>query len=189
MGGHKFQKWTALKSKSTRSWLVEWTALTKFGRSFRMEKWVWTAFWVYMDGNVDQSRIYEIGPSILQPGKSILSQNTLHKVECIFPMVILSDFRTGQYRDDDHWEDAPHFMKSALAQNGLSGLQNGWSYFINPILSQITLYINSKSSPRPSFSLSWTKTGWFRTVSGQNKWKSRTISDRSVHGSPDLGLE
>ena len=28
-------------------------------------------------------------------------------VEYIFPMVILSEFRMGQHRDDDHWEDAP----------------------------------------------------------------------------------
>ena len=31
------------------------------------------------------------------------------KVGCIFPMIILSEFRMGQYRDDDHREDAPHF--------------------------------------------------------------------------------
>ena len=31
------------------------------------------------------------------------------KVERVFPMFILSDFRMGQYRDDDHWEDALHF--------------------------------------------------------------------------------
>ena len=32
------------------------------------------------------------------------------KVGCIFPMVISSDSRMGQHRDDDHQEDAPHFM-------------------------------------------------------------------------------
>ena len=31
---------------------------------------------------------------------------------CIFPMVILSKFDTGQYRDDGHREDAPHFTDS-----------------------------------------------------------------------------
>ena len=31
------------------------------------------------------------------------------KVECVFPMVIWSEFRLGQYRVDDHREDAPHF--------------------------------------------------------------------------------
>ena len=33
-----------------------------------------------------------------------------HKAECVFTMVILSDFRMGQHRDDDHQEVAPHFM-------------------------------------------------------------------------------
>ena len=33
----------------------------------------------------------------------------VHKVGCIFPMVISSDFRMGEHRDDDHQEDAPHF--------------------------------------------------------------------------------
>ena len=28
----------------------------------------------------------------------------------IFPMVISSEFRMSQYRDDDHREDAPHFI-------------------------------------------------------------------------------
>ena len=27
-------------------------------------------------------------------------------------MVILSEFRMGQYRDNDHWEDASHFSKN-----------------------------------------------------------------------------
>ena len=31
------------------------------------------------------------------------------KVGCVFPMVIWSEFRMGQYRDDDHREDTPHF--------------------------------------------------------------------------------
>ena len=29
---------------------------------------------------------------------------------CAFPMVNSSDCRMGQHRDDDHWEDAPHFI-------------------------------------------------------------------------------
>ena len=33
----------------------------------------------------------------------------LDKVGCIFSMVIWSEFRVGQYRDDDHLEDAPQF--------------------------------------------------------------------------------
>ena len=32
------------------------------------------------------------------------------KVGCIFPMVITPEFHMGQYRDDDHREDAPHFI-------------------------------------------------------------------------------
>ena len=32
------------------------------------------------------------------------------KVECVFPMVISSDFRVGQHRDDDYQEDAPHLI-------------------------------------------------------------------------------
>ena len=32
-----------------------------------------------------------------------------HKVGSISPMVNSSEFRIGQYRDDDHREDAPQF--------------------------------------------------------------------------------
>ena len=32
------------------------------------------------------------------------------KVACVFPMVISSEFRMRQCRDDDHREDAPHFI-------------------------------------------------------------------------------
>ena len=32
------------------------------------------------------------------------------KVGCVFSMVILSEFRMGQYRDDDYREDVPHFI-------------------------------------------------------------------------------
>ena len=35
-----------------------------------------------------------------------------NKVECVFPMVISSDFRMGQHRDDDHQKDAPHFTNT-----------------------------------------------------------------------------
>ena len=34
---------------------------------------------------------------------------TLGTVGCAFQMVILSELRLGQYWDDDHREDAPHF--------------------------------------------------------------------------------
>ena len=33
------------------------------------------------------------------------------QVRRVFPLVISSEFRMGQYRDDDHREDAPHFIK------------------------------------------------------------------------------
>ena len=33
------------------------------------------------------------------------------KVGFIFPLVISSEFRMGQYRDDNHREDAPHFIR------------------------------------------------------------------------------
>ena len=36
------------------------------------------------------------------------------EVGCIFPMVISSEFRMGQYRDDDHSEDAPHFILNSV---------------------------------------------------------------------------
>ena len=32
-----------------------------------------------------------------------------HEVGCVFLMVIWSKIRTGQYGDDDHWRDKPHF--------------------------------------------------------------------------------
>ena len=34
------------------------------------------------------------------------------KVERVFPMVIWSEFRMGQNRDDDHWKDALQFTGS-----------------------------------------------------------------------------
>ena len=37
------------------------------------------------------------------------SYHMIHKLGCVFPMVIWPEFRMGRYRDDDHREDAPHF--------------------------------------------------------------------------------
>ena len=37
-------------------------------------------------------------------------KNEQYKVECVFPMVILSEFLTEQYKNDDHREDASHFI-------------------------------------------------------------------------------
>ena len=33
-----------------------------------------------------------------------------HKVECVLVMVIWSEFRMVQYKDNDHREDASHFI-------------------------------------------------------------------------------
>ena len=41
------------------------------------------------------------------------------KVRCAFPIVILSDFRMGQHRDDDNQEDAPHFTIQPLKVTNL----------------------------------------------------------------------
>ena len=35
---------------------------------------------------------------------------SFYKVGCVFPMVISSEFRMEQHRDDDHQEDVPHFI-------------------------------------------------------------------------------
>ena len=48
----------------------------------------------------------EKDPLWKQPTINVLVKS---KVECIFPIVISSEFRIGQYRDDDHREDAPLF--------------------------------------------------------------------------------
>ena len=37
-----------------------------------------------------------------------------YKVGCVFQMIISSEFRTRQYRDDDHREDAPLFIYRIL---------------------------------------------------------------------------
>ena len=43
--------------------------------------------------------------------KRLLKQKVFrNKVECVFPMVIWSKFRMGQYKDNDHREDTPHFI-------------------------------------------------------------------------------
>ena len=36
------------------------------------------------------------------------------KVGCVFPVVIRSEFRLRQYRDDDHREYAPHFTSKRV---------------------------------------------------------------------------
>ena len=39
-----------------------------------------------------------------------LNNQVLAKVKCIFLMVISSNFHMGQFRDDSHQEDTPHFI-------------------------------------------------------------------------------
>ena len=49
-----------------------------------------------------------------RPGIQINRIFNVDKVECVFLMVILSEFRMGQHRDDDHQKDAPHFIDQAI---------------------------------------------------------------------------
>ena len=35
---------------------------------------------------------------------------SFYKKGCVFPMVISSEFRMEQHRDDDHQKDVPHFI-------------------------------------------------------------------------------
>ena len=37
-----------------------------------------------------------------------------YKVGCVFTMVISSEFRMGQYRENGHREDEPHFIYDGL---------------------------------------------------------------------------
>ena len=52
------------------------------------------------------------------------------KVERIFPMVISSESRIGQYRDDDHRKDATQFIKSTPYLT-LVTFPQGNNYFVN----------------------------------------------------------
>ena len=45
-----------------------------------------------------------------------------NKVECVLPMVISSEFRIGQNRDDDHREDEPHFTSGVFLKMFISFL-------------------------------------------------------------------
>ena len=50
------------------------------------------------------------------------------KVGCIFPMVIWSEFRMRQYRDDDHPEDAPHFRIQPILKIFWKNLKKYWPW-------------------------------------------------------------
>ena len=62
------------------------------------------------DGEFTETNLID---QIANPGLGYESIN-VDKVECVFPMVILSDFRMGQHKDDCHQEDAPHFIDRVI---------------------------------------------------------------------------
>ena len=43
--------------------------------------------------------------------------NKIRKVGCAFPIVICCEFRMGQYRVDDHQDDAPNFSIITLKRS------------------------------------------------------------------------
>ena len=45
--------------------------------------------------------------------RNILFVDVYTKVECVLPMVISTEFRMRQHRNDGHQEDAPHFSMQA----------------------------------------------------------------------------
>ena len=60
---------------------------------------------------------------------SYVSYSMIYKVECVFPMIIWPEFRMGQYRDDDHREQATHFNYDMirLPWYNLKSLQSIWT--------------------------------------------------------------
>ena len=48
--------------------------------------------------------------------------NDLYKVECVIPVVVSSEFRFRQHRDDDYQEDAPHFGNDTLKRSTASSV-------------------------------------------------------------------
>ena len=56
----------------------------------------------------------------------------LSKLGCVFPMVISSDFRMGEHRDDDHEEDAPYFTTLDTRQNTRL-VDTIWSFLYDPV--------------------------------------------------------
>ena len=51
----------------------------------------------------------------------VLSYKFCNTVGCVFLVVIWSEFRMGQCREYDYWEDALHFTKARVAL-GLKGV-------------------------------------------------------------------
>ena len=52
------------------------------------------------------------------------------KVRCVFPIVIWSEIRVEQGRDDDHWEDAPNFRKILILSPAISKFKRPPPYCI-----------------------------------------------------------
>ena len=58
--------------------------------------------------NIEKMDYYR-SKSFHVPKLETLEWHLSNKVGCVFPIVIGSEFRIQQYRDDDHREDAPYF--------------------------------------------------------------------------------
>ena len=66
----------------------------------------------FISGIMKQStKIFMLYPMVLKSSlfQVVQKYKLIYKVGRVFPMVIWSEFRLGEYRDDDHREDAPHF--------------------------------------------------------------------------------
>ena len=83
----------------------------------------------------------------------------LSKVGCIFPMAILSEFRIGEYRDDQ--EDAPHF-------NFVPPRYKKCVYLLQAPI--IYILLKHKIVQRKTIFLFWKFNQWshFRTENGKN---------------------
>ena len=75
--------------------------------------------------------MWKIHSSTILPTQRFKNQSSIKeeficnidKVGCIFPMVISSEFRMRQHRDDDHRDDAPHFIIFMISKSRLAGLK------------------------------------------------------------------
>ena len=71
------------------------------------------------------------------------------KVGCIFPMVISSEFRMGQYRDVDHQENAPQFIKYYLTNTNTLSKTSFWLESTTPMTNtNYYSYCRYKDLPR-----------------------------------------
>ena len=67
---------------------------------------------IFHFGKVKPTALKVLSELTLFSLESIRSLIQVTKVGRILPMVISPEFRMGQYRDDDHREDAPHFIST-----------------------------------------------------------------------------